>query len=322
MNQIKYGKKHNIEGEIYFKLNDAGHMLGSSIIEFWAEGKKIVFSGDLGNAPTPLLKPPTKIDEADYILVESTYGNKIHENRDLRKEIMENIIEETSSRRGVLMIPAFAVERTQELLMELDELVRNNRIPKVPIFIDSPLAIEATAIYKKYPEYFNKEAEAQIRSGHDFFKFPGLIYTEDATASKGINRISPPKIIIAGSGMSAGGRILFHEKLYLSDSRNCLLITNYQVKGTLGRRLLEGEKEVKIFDEIIQVKAKVTSIEGYSSHADQKAVYDWLNNFKKPVKHIWTVQGEPESAEALALLINDNLGTPASVPKLGEVVEL
>ena len=322
MHPIKYGKKHKIEGEIYFRLNDAGHMLGSSIIEIWAEGKKIVFSGDLGNSPTPLLKPITKINAADYILVESTYGNKIHENRDLRKEIMENIIEETSSHNGVLMIPAFAVERTQELLMELDELVRNNRIPKIPIFIDSPLAIEATVIYKKYPEYFNKEAEAQIRNGHDFFKFPGLIYTEDVTASKGINRISPPKIIIAGSGMSAGGRILFHERLYLSDPRNCLLITNYQVKGTLGRRLLDGEKEIKIFNETIQVRAKIASIEGYSSHADQKGVYDWLSNFAKPVKHIWTVQGEPESAEALALLIEDHLGIPSSAPKIGEVVEL
>jgi metallo-beta-lactamase family protein len=322
MHPIQYGKKHKIEGEIYFKLNDAGHMLGSSIIEIWAEDKKIVFSGDLGNAPTPLLKPPTKIDEADYILVESTYGNKIHENRGERKEILENIIEETYGQKGVLMIPAFAVERTQELLMELDELVRNNRIPKIPIFIDSPLAVKATGIYKKYPEYFNKEAEAQIRSGQDFFKFPGLIYTEEVNASKRINQVSPPKIIIAGSGMSVGGRILFHEKLYLPDSRNCLLITNYQVKGTLGRKLLEGEKEIKIFDEAIQVNAKIASIEGYSSHADQKALYDWLGNFTKPVKHIWAVQGEPEPSEALALLIKDHLGISASVPKIGEVVEL
>ncbi|MDP2947286.1 MAG: MBL fold metallo-hydrolase, partial [Nanoarchaeota archaeon] len=322
MHPIKYGKKHKIEGEIYFKLNDAGHMLGSSIIEIWAEGKKIVFSGDLGNAPTPLLKPPTKIDQADYILVESTYGNKIHENREKRKEIFENIIEETYSQKGVLMIPAFAVERTQELLMELDELVHNSRIPKIPIFIDSPLAVKATKIYGKYPEYFNKQAQEQIKNGDDFFKFPGLIYTEEVDASKRINQVSPPKIIIAGSGMSVGGRILFHEKMYLPDSRNCLLITNYQVKGTLGRKLLEGEKEIKIFDEIIQVRAKIVSIEGYSSHADQKGVYDWLNNFTKPVKHIWTVQGEPEPSEALALLVKDHLGIPASAPKLGEVVEL
>jgi len=320
--KVKYGRKNKLEEGVYFKLNDAGHMLGSSIIEIWAEGKKIVFSGDLGNAPTPLLKPPTKIREADYVLVESTYGNKIHEGREQRKENLENIIEETYNNKGVLMIPAFAVERTQELLCELDELAENNRIPRVPVFIDSPMAVKATGIYKKYPEYFNKEAEKQVLAGGDFFKFPGLVYTEGVNDSKGINRISPPKIIIAGSGMSTGGRILFHEKLYLSDPRSCLLITNYQVRGTLGRKLLEGEKRIKIFEEEIEVRAKVTSIQGYSSHADQKATYDWLSNFTKPVKHIWAVQGEPESSEALALLIEDHLGISASVPQLGEVVEL
>ena len=330
---VKYGRKHKIEDEIYFKFNDAGHMLGSTIIEIWvrdnpkpASGlgriKKIVFSGDLGNAPTPLLNPPTKISEADYILIESTYGNKVHENCSQRREFLENIIEETFSHNGVLMIPAFAVERTQELLCELNELAENHRIPQIPIFIDSPLAVKATEVYKNYPEYFNKEAEKQIMAGDDFFKFPGLIYTEQARESKSINNISPPKIIIAGSGMSVGGRILFHEKLYLPNSKNCLLITNYQVKGTLGRRLMDGEKNIKIFNEDIVVRAKIVSIEGYSSHADQKALYNWLTNFSKPIKHIWAVQGEENCSEALAQLVRDHLGTPTSVPELGEVVEL
>lgn len=325
----KYRRKRRLEDEIYFKFNDAGHMLGSAIIEIWvpkesgqAAGKKFVFSGDLGNAPTPLLNPPAKITEADYILVESTYGDRNHENRNERKEILENIIEETYSQKGVLMIPAFAVERTQELLCELNELVENNRIPQLPIFIDSPLAVRATGIYKKYPEYFNKEANHLIKSGHDLFKFPGLKYTEQVEDSKAINRILPPKIIIAGSGMSVGGRILFHEKFYLPDPRNCLLITNFQVKGTPGRQVIEGSRKIKIFDEEVLVRAKIASIESYSSHADQKALYDWLNNFSKPVKHIWTVQGEEKSAEALVQLIKDHLGIPASVPKRGEVVEL
>ncbi|OGZ32174.1 MAG: hypothetical protein A2V69_02105 [Candidatus Portnoybacteria bacterium RBG_13_40_8] len=318
----KYGKKHKLEDEIYYKFNDAGHMLGSAIIELWAEGKKVVFSGDLGNAPTPLLNPPAKITEADYILVESTYGDKVHENRDKRKEILENIIEETYSNKGVLMIPAFAVERTQELLCELNELVKNNRIPQLPIFIDSPLAVRATKIYKKYPEYFNKEASKSIKEGHDLFKFSGLNYTEQVEDSKAINRIMPPKIIIAGSGMSAGGRILFHEKFYLPDPRSCLLITNFQVRGTTGRKILEGNKKIKIFDEEVPIQAKIASIEGYSSHADQKALYKWLSNFSKPVKHIFAVQGEEKSAEALVQLIKDHLGISASVPKSGEAVEL
>src|SRR4030042_4697822 len=214
---VNYESKHKLEDEIYYRFNDAGHMLGSAIIELWAEGEKIVFSGDLGNAPTPLLNPPAKITHADYILIESTYGDRIHENSNERKETLENIIEETFSQKGVLMIPAFAVERTQELLCELDELVEKNRIPQMPIFIDSPLAIKATEIYKKYPENFNKEATKMIKSGRDLFKFSGLSYTEEVEDSKAINRIMPPKIIIAGSGMSVGGRILFHEKLYLSD---------------------------------------------------------------------------------------------------------
>ena len=319
---IGYGKKQKLEDEIYFKFNDAGHMLGSAIIEIWAEGKKIVFSGDLGNAPTPLLNPPAKITEADYILVESTYGDRIHENRDERREILENVIEETYSQKGVLMIPAFAVERTQELLCELNELVENHRIPRVPIFIDSPLAVRATEIYKKYPDYFNKEASKLIQTGHDLFRFSGLSYTEEVEDSKAINKIIPPKIIIAGSGMSVGGRILFHEKFYLPDPRNCLLITNFQVKGTTGRQLIEGNKKVRIFDEEVPVRARIASIDGYSSHADQRALYKWLNNFSKPVKHIWAVQGEEKSAEALVQLVKDHLGIPASVPKIGEIVEL
>lgn len=317
-----YGKKRKLCDEIYYKFNDAGHMLGSAIIEIWAEGKKIVFSGDLGNSPSPLLNPPTKIREADYILVESTYGDRVHENKDRRKETLENIIEETYSQKGVLMIPAFAVERTQELLYELNELVENCRIPQIPIFIDSPLAVRATKIYEKYPEYFNKDAQKMFKCGDDLFKFPGLKFTEQVEDSKAINSIPPPKIIIAGSGMSAGGRILFHEKMYLPDAKNYLLITNFQVKGTPGRKILEGEKNIEIFDENVPVKAKIASIEGYSSHADQKAVYAWLGNFIKPIKHIWAVQGEEKSSHALVQLIADHLGIPASAPKRGEVVEL
>jgi metallo-beta-lactamase family protein len=319
---VKYGRKRKLEAGIDFKFNDAGHMLGSAIIEIWAEGKKIVFSGDLGNSPSPLLKPLAKIKNADYILIESTYGDRLHENKDERKGALENIIEEVYRKRGVLMIPAFAVERTQELLYEFNELVNNCRIPEMPIFIDSPLAIKATEIYKKYPDYFNKEARSLILKGDDLFKFPGLRYTEQVEDSKAINIISPPKIIIAGSGMSAGGRIIFHEKMYLPDSRNCLLITNFQVKGSLGRKILEGAKEVFVLDENVPIRAKVVTIQGYSSHADRKALYCWLENFDKPVRHIWAVQGEEEQANSLSQLIRDHLGISSSAPKAGEVVEL
>jgi metallo-beta-lactamase family protein len=322
MNAVHYNKKRKLEDEIYFRFQDAGHILGSAIIELWVEGKKLVFSGDLGNEPAPFLNPLAKITEADYILIESTYGNRIHEGRLERKEALENTIEETFGKKGVVMIPAFAVERTQELLFELNELVENNRIPKVPIFIDSPLAIKVTGIYKKHQKYFNKKATYLIKSGDDLFNFPGLTLTENVEKSKAINRVSPPKIIIAGSGMSTGGRIVFHEKNYLPDQNNCLIIISFQARGSLGRRLLEGAKKVNIFNEEVPVKAKVVSIEGYSSHADQKALYGWLTNFSKPVKHIFAIHGEKEASEELVQKIKDHLGMSASVPKKGEMVEL
>ncbi len=319
---IEYNRKRKIAENIWIRFNDAGHMLGSAIIEVWSENKKIVFSGDLGNSPSPLLNPPAKIKEADYILVESTYGDRNHENREERRGILENIIEETYKNKGVLMIPAFAVERTQELLYEFNDLVTNCRVPEVPIFIDSPLAIKATQIYKSYPEYFNEEARKLILSGDDLFRFPGLKYTQEVEDSKLINIVAPPKIIIAGSGMSTAGRILFHEKLYLPDPHSCLLITNFQVKGSLGRQIVDGAKEVNILDTVIPIRAKIIKIDGYSSHADRKAIFSWLENYKKPIKHIWAVQGEREVAESLVQLIKDHLGISASVPRWGEVVEL
>jgi len=322
MEPVQYNRRRKLTNEIYFRFQDAGHILGSAIIEIWAENKKIVFSGDLGNAPTPFLNPPAKIVEADYVLIESTYGNRIHEDRIQRKEILENVIEEVFGKKGVLMIPAFAVERTQELLFELNELVENNRIPDLPIFMDSPLAIKVTEVYKKHQKYFNKKANYLIKKGDDLFHFPGLTLTANAQESKSINRIAPPKIIIAGSGMSTGGRILFHEKAYLSDSRNCLLIISYQAKGGLGRKILEGAKSVNIFGEEVLVKANVVSVGGYSSHADQNDLYNWLANFSKPLKNIFMIHGERDAAEALAQRVRDHLGFSASVPKAGEIVEL
>lgn len=319
---VEYNKKTKLINEIYFRFQNAGHILGSAIIEIWAQGKKIVFSGDLGNTPNPLLNPPAEIIEADYIVIESTYGNKIHENKEKRKEILENIIEDTIANRGVLMVPAFAVERSQELLYELNELVENSRIPRVPVFIDSPMAIEVTQVYKKYSDYFNKEARHLIKSGDELFKFPGLTLSETIEQSKVINRIVPPKIIIAGSGMSTGGRILFHEKMYLPDSRSCLLIISFQVKGSLGREILEGAKKVIILGEEISIRAKIVSISGYSSHADQENLYQWLTGFSKPVRNIFVVHGEKEASEALIQRIKDHLGIPASIPKQKDVVEL
>ena len=317
-----YGEKIKLNEEISFCFREAGHILGSAFIEIFTEGKKIVFSGDLGNPPVPLLKPTEFINEADYVLVESAYGGKIHETKHERRDLLEDAVEDAAARGGTLLIPSFALERTQELLYELNLLVENHRIPQIPVFIDSPLAIELTEIYKKYPEYFNQEATYLIKSGDDLFKFPGLKITKTVEESKQINEISPPKIILAGSGMSTGGRILHHEKRYLADPKNTLLIVCYQVPGTLGRKILDGAKTVRIHQEEIPVNLQVKTIGGYSAHADQEGLYFWIKQMKDTLKKVFVVQGEEEPALALVQKIKDHLGIPAEAPKIGEMVEL
>ena len=321
---VDYGKKIQPMDDITCRFRDAGHILGSAIVEIWVDGKKIVFSGDLGNPPVPLLRPTEYINEADYVVMETTYGDRLHEKREERKNILEDVIENTMARGGTLMIPAFALERTQELLYELNSLVENHRIPKVPVFLDSPLAIDATRIYRKYPEYYNKKATYLIESGDQLFKFPGLKFTYKTGESKAINNVPPPKIIIAGSGMSTGGRILHHELRYLSDPNSTLLIIGYQVAGSLGRRLLDGAKTVKIFGERVRVRARTRAIGGYSAHADQKSLYRWIAHIKRggKLKKVFAVQGEDGPALAFVQLVRDNLGVDAEAPLLGESVEL
>lgn len=322
MKGIEYHKKIKLKQGIFCRFLDAGHVLGSAIIELWTENKKIVFSGDLGNPPVPLLKPTEFVDEADYVLIESTYGNRLHEEKEKRRDLLENAVEDTITKGGTLMIPSLALERTQELLYELNELVENRRIPRIPIFIDAPLAIKALEVYKKYSRYYNKEAVYLIKSGDDLFKFPDLIFTKTVEESKRINNIEPPKIIIAGSGQCTGGRIIHHAIRYLPDKKNTILFINFQAKGTTGREILDGIKQVEILDEIISIRAKVKSIPAYSAHADQEMLRNWIDKIKRPLKHVFVVQGEEEPSLALAQLIKDHLGISTSIPKLNEVVEL
>jgi metallo-beta-lactamase family protein len=305
-------------------LHDAGHILGSSIIEVRAEGKKVFFSGDLGNPPTPLLPPFEYPDDADYIVVESAYGNRIHEDRSTRKQKLRSIIKDTIHKGGVLMIPSFAMERTQELLFELEEMNKSGEIPRVPIFVDSPLAIKLTEVYQKYPDYFNKQAMDIVKSGADLFNFPGLKYSRTSEESKSINDVPAPKVIIAGSGMSNGGRILHHERRYLSDPNSTILFIGFQAEGTLGRKIFDGAKQIVIFGEPVEVKCRIEAIGGYSAHADQKMLLAWLARGAQAghLKNVFTVQGEITSASALADLITADLHVPATVPAPDQTVEL
>lgn len=321
---VDYEEKIELGDGITTQLLDAGHILGSSIVEISFEGKKIYFSGDLGNPPTPLLQPTVFVKNADYVVIESAYGSRIHEDKIERREILEKVIDETISHGGTLMVPSFAMERTQELLYEINELMNHNRIPHVPVFVDSPLAISLTEVYRKYPQYFNKTAAYLIDSGDDIFNFPNLKMTRTADESKSINNVVGPKVIIAGSGMSNGGRILHHEQRYLSDPKSTILFVGYQVEGTLGRKILDGQKEVSIFGQAIPVNCQVRAIGGYSAHADQNMLTEWAKNaaIGGKLKNVFVVQGEEESADALAARIKKDIGVIATVPSQNESFEL
>lgn len=311
-----------VVGPFRVTLRNAGHILGSSSILIEADGKQIIFSGDLGNMPAPIIGATDEIPLVDAAVIESTYGDRLHEGSDRRKEALEDMIEDVVKSGGVLMIPAFAMERTQELLFELNDLVDSGRIPRVPVFIDSPLAIKLTTVYQRYPEYFSKETRELIDGGDFIFHFPGLRSTLTTEESKSINDVPPPKVIIAGSGMSNGGRILHHEQRYLSDPKSAIVFIGYQAVGTLGRTILEGAKTVKIFNEEIPVRCHVQSIPGYSAHADQDQLLHWLAPARGVAKNIYVVQGEPQSSEALAQKIRDELALTTTLPELGKSYDI
>ena len=318
---VKYRQKISI-GDFKIEFYDAGHILGSSFIRVVSKsGKSVVFSGDLGNVAAPLVKDTEFLPATDYALIESTYGNRLHEDIKVRKDILEDIIEETIKVGGALLIPAFATERTQDLLYELNELVENGRIPRIPVFIDSPLAIKLTSVFQKYalnPDYFDAESLALEKKGDVIFNFPALSFTLTTEQSKEINNIKGPKIIIAGSGMSQGGRILHHELRYLSDPKSAILFIGYQGKGSLGRQILDGAKTVKILGEEISVNCKIKAIGGYSAHADQAKLMAWLGPTRSSLKKVFVVQGEEDQSLPLARKIEDELAIKAIVPSLGE----
>lgn len=324
--KLPYHQK-TIIGDFEVELYDAGHVLGSAsiFVRSLKENKTIVFSGDLGNNPAPFINPTEYIENVDYALVESVYGGRIHENLANRKDILEDLIEETVKASGVLMIPSFALERTQELLFEINDLVENGRIPKVPIFVDSPLAIKLTAVYQKYSTdaiYFNKLSLSLIKKGDAIFNFPGLKMTLTTEQSKEINGVATPKIIIAGSGMSNAGRILHHEQRYLSDPKSAILFVGFQAKGSLGRQILDKENTVRILGEDVPVRCKVKAIGGYSAHGDQPQLLKWVEAMRLSVKKVFVTQGEEEEATALAQRIKDEMAADAYIPKQGESVVL
>ncbi len=319
---LEYGQKLNVDHGFQFSYKDAGHILGSGMLEVVYNGKKIIFTGDLGNSPSPLLRDTEVVSDADYLIMESVYGDRNHEHRDERKKKLEQVIEDNYKRNGTLIIPTFSLERTQELLYEIDSFVEGKRIPRMTMFLDSPLAIKLTDVYMKYGKYFNEATQKIIASGDNIFEFEGLKETPDTEESKAILHAPNPKIIIAGSGMSNGGRIIHHEKNYLPDPNNTILLTGYQSVGTLGRRIQEGASTVHIQGQEIPVRAHLEMISGYSGHKDSDNLVEFVHNTADTVKKIFVVMGEPKSSLFLAQKLRDNFGIKTYAPEAGEKVIL
>lgn len=317
-----YKEKFSLTSDVTITLHDAGHIFGSAFVEVEAEGKRVVFSGDVGNAHVPILKDTEALPkDIDLLVCESTYGNRLHETTTKRQEILTTLISEAIARGGVLMIPSFSLERTQELIYELNNLVdRQHVLPRIPIFLDSPLAIKATKVYLKYPEYYDAEAEKLLRNGDDLFDFPGLVMTETKEESKKINQTPGPKIIIAGSGMMNGGRILHHAIRYLSDKKNTLLIIGYQSEGTPGRKILEGHSPVEIMGERVAVNCQVKAIGALSAHADQEKLLAWIGAGKP--KKVVLNHGEKDVAEVLAKKIQEGFGIEAAPADFEQEIQI
>ena len=333
---VNYDEIIEITPEIHVRFNDAGHMLGSSVIEIWVDenGKqtKAVFTGDLGNNDIPLLSEPTMIEDADYLIMESTYGSRKHERNEEKAELFLDIVSETIDKKGTVVIPSFAVGRTQEILYELnkiketkndEEFIRKyETLMNVPVYVDSPLAISATEVFRENMDLFDEETQKEIETGDNPLEFPGLKFTVTADESKALNENPEPCIIISASGMCEVGRIKHHLKHNLWNPNSTILFVGYQAPGTLGYSIVNGAKSVKIFGEEIAVNARVEYLEGYSGHADQDGLMNFIYSFIKKPNQIFLVHGEEESQEVLEQKIQEETNLKVLIPNYGETYEL
>lgn len=321
-----YEQKIEINEDISLKFRDAGHILGSSILELWVsdegERNKIVFSGDLGMPGRPIIKDPEFIDDADYLILESTYGDTNHESYSSSTAKLIEIINNTVVKNGTVLIPSFAVGRTQELIYELNKYYEYNKdveeYMKVPIYIDSPMAINATEVFEMNSNSFNEEAKELILKGDNPFNFNNLRYVRSQDESMALNKSNYPKVIISASGMANAGRIRHHLKHNLWNPNNSLIFVGYQAEGTLGRILLDGVKKVKILGEEVEVNLDIYDLEGFSAHADQKTLLNFIDKFKIKPKKIFLVHGEEGPANVLSLIIKERFKIDVIIPNLGD----
>jgi len=332
---VQYEETLQVAPGITARFHDAGHILGSAIIELTVTDGEvattIVFSGDLGRCDTPILRDPTPISHADFVLIESTYGNREHGPMAQAVEDLAAAVSEVAGGRGVLLVPSFAIGRTQEVVWELDRLLRDGRIPRLPLFLDSPMASRASDVYLRHPEDYDEETAALLRSGGSPLEYPGEEFTNDAQQSKAIRTQPRPFMVVASSGMLTGGRILHHLKDFLPDPASMLLFIGYQGQGSLGFAIQHGAKEARIDGQTYPVRCKVRSISGFSAHADEHELEDWVRNFAgaggaaaangRP-KTVFVVHGDPDAASAFADRIRGELGLEVQLPSYLQQVVL
>ncbi len=297
---VPYHEKTNLGGGLSMESYDAGHILGSASIVLTDGKTRLAFSGDVGRPGLPIIRDPEALPPVDYLIMESTYGGRKHPQQGEALARLEKVVNETIGRGGRLIVPAFAVGRTQQLVLLLHQLINEKRIPSVPMFVDSPLAVNVTDAFRAHPECFDEETVRYLREGEDPFGFERLTYIRDANESKKLNDLRGPFIVISPSGMCEAGRVLHHLRHNVSDSRNTILITGYQAENTLGRKLKEGMKSVRIFGLPVQVRAQVECLDELSGHADSGELLQWMKPMAATLRRVFLVHGEAEQAAALA----------------------
>jgi metallo-beta-lactamase family protein len=303
---------------VFSTTHEAGHMLGSTFLELEIEGKRLLFSGDVGRNSLPIIRDPERAVPADILIMESTYGDRLHQPLLHAKDKLASIINTTSGRGGKIIAPAFAVGRTQQLVLMIHELIREGKINEIPVFVDSPLAVNVTEAFRAHTECYDLETNTFLDSGDDPFGFRRLRYIRDVEESKALNDVRVPCIIISASGMAEAGRVLHHLHNNVSDPKNTVLITGFQAENTLGRKLLDGQKEVNILGDAVRVRAEVLKINELSGHADQQELLAWMEPLAKSVKHVFLVHGEYLQQQALAAVIKDRYNLAVTIPDRGD----
>ncbi len=320
---VQLGCDMEIAPGLTYRAYETGHMLGSSAVVLTAHDNgrpvRLAFSGDVGRRNLPILRDPEPMPAVDYLILETTYGGRLHKDPGIVENKLAAIINRTCARGGKIIVPAFAVGRTQQLVLMLHDLAAKERIPRIPLFVDSPLAVETTKVFRSHSELYDDETNEYVKNGEDPFGFPRLRYISDVAESKALNDLRGPFVVISASGMCEAGRILHHLRNNIGDPRNTILITGFQAENTLGRKLVDGQREVAIFGETMQVRAEVQTLNELSGHADQRELLEWLKPMAASLKRLFLVHGEPTQTTAFAEAVRERYAFEVVIPTRGEI---